>query len=75
MAFRAPMFVEWLRLDELTTSKYNEPGEARLTIDIFYKDGSRSLYYANDFTLFSGDSTKSRPVDQEFRDRFDIARK
>jgi len=71
----AAIFVEWLRLDELAIRKSHEPGEARLTIDILYQDGSRSRYYANDFTLFSGDSTRSRPIDQEFRDRFDIARK
>lgn len=71
----AANFVEWLRLDDLTTRKTREPADARLAIEVFHGDGSTDLYYADKAALYTADSTRSRPVDQEFLARFDIARK
>lgn len=67
-------FVEWLHIDELRERPQSEPADARLTIEIDRLDGSQEVYYADMRNLYSGDSLRSRPVDAEFRSRFDIAR-
>jgi len=73
----AQNFVTWLRLGDLKERPRGErePADARLTIELVHDDGTTELYYADRAALYSGDSRKSRPVDQEFLDRFDIARK
>jgi hypothetical protein len=71
----AENFVEWLRLDDLKSRKSHEPADARLAIEVVHGDGSTDLYYADKAALYTADSTRSRPVDQIFRDRFDVARK
>ena len=68
-------FVEWLRLEDLRARPNSEPADARLTIEISHADGSGKLYYSDKDALYSADSTRSRPVGEEFLARFDIARK
>ena len=68
-------FVEWLRLEDLRARPNSDPADARLTIEISHADGSSKLYYSDKTALYSADSTRSRPVGEEFLARFDIARK
>ncbi len=68
-------FVEWLRLEDLRARLNSDPADARLTIEISHADGSSKLYYSDKAELYSADSTRSRPVGEEFLARFDVARK
>ena len=67
-------FVEWLRLSDMEKRKSTRPGDARLVIELTDETGEVMILYSDGSHIFSADSSRSRPVDEAFRDRFDLAR-
>lgn len=68
------IFVEWLRLPNMKKRTSTDPGDARLVIELADETGEVTILYSDGSHLFSADSSRSRPVDESFRDRFDLAR-
>ncbi len=67
---RIAALVGWLRLSELK-SRRPDPVDARLVVDFFGPDGKRVSYHASRFELVSEDREHGRPIDEEFRHRFE----
>ena len=67
-------FVDWLRLSEMEMRTDTGPGDARLVIELVDETGDVTIVYSDGSHLFSSDSARSRPVDEVFRDRFDLTR-
>lgn len=67
-------FVGWLRLSDMKKRKSTRPGDARLVIELTDETGEVVILYSDGSHIFSADSSRSRPVDEAFRDRFDLAR-
>ena len=67
-------FVDWLRLSNMEKRADTGPGDARLVIELTDETGDVTILYSDGSHLFSADSSRSRPVDEAFRDRFDLAR-
>lgn len=70
----AANFAKWLRMPELRVRDTSEPGNARLVIELVERNGGTITLYADRDYLYSEDSTQSRKIGQEFRNRFDLAR-
>ena len=67
------IFIRWLHRDRMQPRSTNEPGDARLVIEIVAGDGSVDVLYADRNYLYSADSTKARRIGADFRRRFDFA--
>ena len=67
-------FVEWLRLSDMKKRESTRPGDARLVIELTAEKGDVTILYSDGSHIFSADSSRARPVDEAFRDRFDLAR-
>jgi len=67
-------FTEWLDLSKLKPRNSSIPADARLVIELIDGHGGVSVFYADKEALYSGDSTSSREIDREFRERFDLVR-
>ncbi len=68
------IFVEWLRLPDMEKRKDTHPGDARLVVELTDEAGDVTILYSDGSYILSADSSRSRPVDEAFRDRFDLAR-
>lgn len=68
------VFVEWLRLSDMKKRKNKDPGDARLVIELIEETGDVITLYSDGSQLFSADSSRSKPVDEAFLDRFDLVR-
>lgn len=68
-------FVDWLRLSQMQQRKSLDPEDARLVIELTRDNGGVVILYASEARLLSADSSSFREVDDEFRNRFDLAHK
>lgn len=68
-------FVTWLRLSDMAKRTSTRPGDARLVIELTDEEGNVTILYSDGSHILSADSSRARPVDDAFRDRFDVAKK
>jgi hypothetical protein len=66
---RVSGLLKWLDIDALSPSTADDgPGDARLVVDLFDREGHRVTFYADRFSLMSEDGSRRRAIDRSFRE-------
>ena len=66
-------FVAWLRVPQMETRENSRALDARLVLEVVDREGAITVLYSDGEQLLTADSTRARPVDAEFRERFLVA--